>query len=71
MNVTSPISPSRIFWIRACRAGEWRHCSPAAIFTPFFSASSPAASSRFRPTGSGENGFSMKTLIPFLTAYST
>ena len=37
------MAPSRIFWIRAWRAEEWRAMSPAAILRFFFSAASPVA----------------------------
>ncbi len=43
------MAPSRIFWIRACRAGEWRHIRPAAILRFFFSAASPARMIRCDP----------------------
>ena len=70
MSWISPIAPSRIFWIRAWRAEEWRHISPAAILRFFFSAASPARRICCTPPGSAAKSFSMNTLTPFSTAYS-
>ena len=64
------MAPSRIFWISAWRAEEWRHMRPAAILRFFFSAASPARRMRLTPPGSAAKSFSMNTLTPFSTAYS-
>ena len=70
MSSIGPISPSRIFWIMAWRATEWRHISPAASLRFLASAACPARRTCFTPPGSGANVFSMKMFTPFSTAYS-
>ena len=56
---------------RLLRAGEEAQRKNVKIAAGLQCRHSPARSNRCRLPGSDANGFSMKTLIPFFTAYST